>query len=207
MIIFLLEVSMCFNSVRMLDCLLKMADNEHSVWNVYFRTMSLGGFRERWRQTVGDSPQFPRSRINVLLFLGPEKNSIHHVLRALLQKKCACVSRSSSRVVRSDERHLDQGFLRLNRFNVILLPLYGSERFCKMKHVLAQSASVANIRHEKRVKIDWNSFDVALSHSLEKLNGERAVVNCSVNVAAETNAVFFALLIINYPSPCICVYS
>lgn len=55
--------------------------------------------------------------------------------------------------------------------------------------------------------MDSYSFDVVLSRSLEKSNGGRAVVNCSVNVAAETNTVFFALLIINYPSPCICVYS
>lgn len=59
----------------------------------------------------------------------------------------------------------------------------------------------------KMGKIDSNSIDVALSHSLEKANEEGTVVNCSVNVAAETNTVFFALLIINYPSPCICVYS
>lgn len=56
-------------------------------------------------------------------------------------------------------------------------------------------------------KTDSNSFDVALSQSLEKSDEDRAVVNCSANVAAETNTVFFALLIINYPSPCICVYS
>ena len=50
----------------------------------FFRTMSLVGFRGRWRQTVDDSPQFPRSRINVF---DPS------CFRNTLTKKCAFVSR------------------------------------------------------------------------------------------------------------------
>lgn len=76
-----------------------------------------------------------------------------------------------------------------------------------MKRVWGTISERGKHQTGKRVKIDLNSSDVALSHLVEKWNEGGAVVNCSANVAAETNTVFFALLIINYPSPCICVYS
>lgn len=67
-------------------CLL---DNEHSVWNVFFRTMILVGIRGRWRQTVADSPQFPSSRINVFLLVPKKKKkiSIHHIFRTFPPEK------------------------------------------------------------------------------------------------------------------------
>lgn len=74
----------------------------------------------------------------------------------------------------------------------------------KVKHVATQSAKRGKTSDsEKLIEIP------APSHCLTgRGGGWRAWGGASAKgAAAETNTVFFALLIINYPSPCICVYS
>lgn len=92
-------------------------------WNVFFRTMSLVGFRERWRQTVDDSPQFPRSRINVLLFFWSRKELYPSSFRSTLIKKSVLLFPDLV-LVHLDERHLDEGFKVKLSLNVIRSGLF-----------------------------------------------------------------------------------